>query len=347
MRHKDYSIVSGGNSGIGKEIAAGLMAKGHHVVLACRNMDACERVAQELRAAHPQGACECSRIDLEDVRSVKAFASRHRAALRKQGRPLNVLVNNAGIMGPASLPDGTDRHLWANHLGPYLLTRLMLPAFGAGEGGRVVNVASRAHYWGSVRLRREPEKDGSLEVERGDVPPATAATGGPAGAAAGADGSSSSVGVRWYFDGHPSHWFPQYARSKLLNVLFTSELQRRHGPEGTDGGCARIIAASVSPGMVGTSLFDKLPWPLCYASGSLRLLARTPARGAETAIWAATSGEVDGSGKDVFLHDCRPLRPSPQALDPHLAAAVWEASALAVGLRPDRDDPLTEDAGGS
>jgi NAD(P)-dependent dehydrogenase (short-subunit alcohol dehydrogenase family) len=46
-------------------------------------------------------------------------------------------------MGPPDRPDGEDPHLWANHLGPYLLTRLLLPAFPEAGGGRVVNVASR------------------------------------------------------------------------------------------------------------------------------------------------------------------------------------------------------------
>lgn len=51
----------------------------------------------------------------------------------------------------AGYPDGRDRHLWVNHLGPYLLTRLLVPAMG--EGSRIVNVASRASLVGSLAVR--------------------------------------------------------------------------------------------------------------------------------------------------------------------------------------------------
>ncbi|KAI8470175.1 MAG: hypothetical protein J3K34DRAFT_458972 [Monoraphidium minutum] len=266
----DYCIVTGANSGIGKEVAAGLMARGHHVVLACRNMDACGAAAAELAAAHPQGVCECSRVDLEDPASIRAFAARHRAALKKRGAPLRVLVNNAGIMGPASLPDGTDRHLWANHLGPYLLTRLLLPSLGGG--GRVVTVASRAHYFGGVKLAPLAPAAAGSGAKRAPLGPAAAAGGG-GGEAGGGGGGGGGGG--WRFDGHPSHWFSQYCRSKLLNV------------------------------------------------------------GAATAVWAATAPEAAGGMEQLFLHDCKPLRPSALALDAELAAAVWDASAREVGLTPD------------
>ena len=82
-------------------------------------------------------------VDVADYESVCAFARRHKAALSSSSprAPLALLVNNAGVMGSGALPDGRDSHLVANHLGPYLLTRLMLPAME--RGGRVVNVASR------------------------------------------------------------------------------------------------------------------------------------------------------------------------------------------------------------
>jgi hypothetical protein len=64
---------------------------------------------------------------------------------------------------------------------------------------------------------------------------------------------------------------------------------------------------------VGTTIFERLPWPLSLAARPLRLVARTPAKGAETAVWAATAAEVEGSTADLFLHDCRPLKPSVRA----------------------------------
>lgn len=113
-------------------------------------------------------------------------------------------------MGPPNYPDGRDRHLWANHLGPYLLTRLLLPSLA--DGGRVVNVASRAHYWGDVKLRWRRQDGGG----GGGGSAATAAGGG---VAIGGGGGGADAGEGWEFESHPANWFRQYARSKLLNVV--------------------------------------------------------------------------------------------------------------------------------
>ena len=209
----------------------------------------------------------------------------------------------AGIMGPPNLPDGTDAHLLTNHLGPYLLTRLLLPAF-APEGGRVVNVASRAHYAGGARVA--PAPGGGRRQGGGD--------GGQEGGGETGGGGGGGAPV---FVGPPHTWWGRYCRSKLCNVLFTAELQRRYGPDGAAAATAagaprppRLAAASMSPGMVGTAIFSRLPWPLPLAGGAVALFAKTPAQGAETAVWAATAAEVEGRARDLFLHDCAPLKPS-------------------------------------
>ena len=299
-------------------------------------------------------------LDLEDAASVRAFASAHAAALARARRPLRALVNNAGVMGPPDGPDGRDRHLWANHLGPYLLTRLLMPAMPSDGSGRVVNVASRAHYWGRVGVARrrrprrpaEPEQPDSRQGAGGEASASGSRSGGSGGGGAGVEdgdggnsGSSGGGGWQWEFADHPRHWFPKYCRSKLCNVLFTRELQRRYGlnaagdengdedgggggggsgsnsGSGSRGAAARqqqrqrrrrpcVTAAAVSPGMVATPIFSQLPWPLPLVERPMRLLARSPAQGAATAVWAATAPEVTGAAADAFLHDCRPLRPS-------------------------------------
>jgi hypothetical protein len=250
-------------------------------------------------------------------------------------------------MGPGPREDGEDRHLWANHLGPYLLTRLLLPAFPKDGTGRVVNVASRSHYWGSVTVRRGDEvRDGGRS--------SSSKGGAGSGSSGAASGSSSSSGP-WKFDRQPRSWFSQYARSKLCNVvsrsirferlgtmsspaqspfppthptnkqtdqppslnrqLFTHELQRRYGPAPAAGSSAtkppkfRVIAASVSPGLVATSIFGGLPWPLQLLAPPVKLLARTPAQGAEAAVWAAAAEEVDGTREYLFVRKCKPLAP--------------------------------------
>ena len=86
--------------GAGKEIAAGLLKQGKHVVMACRNMQACEAARAELLQAHQQASAECQQLDLADAESIRSFAARTKQQLAAQGRrQVSVLVNNAGAAG--------------------------------------------------------------------------------------------------------------------------------------------------------------------------------------------------------------------------------------------------------
>ncbi|MEW5307831.1 MAG: hypothetical protein WDW38_011102 [Sanguina aurantia] len=156
---KEY-IVTGGNSGIGFEVVKGLLEQpGSNVVMACRDMRTCSIKQAELQALpSTKGSCVCAKLDLEDLNSVRAFAAEQRARLQKECKTLSVLVNNAGVMGLANTPDtNADRHMAINHVGPFLLTKLLLPAMA--KGARIVNVASRAHLFGSLHFDAQGRLD--------------------------------------------------------------------------------------------------------------------------------------------------------------------------------------------
>eukprot|EP00878_Enallax_costatus_P037324 GHUV01042148.1.p1 GENE.GHUV01042148.1~~GHUV01042148.1.p1 ORF type:complete len:189 (+),score=56.45 GHUV01042148.1:391-957(+) len=188
-------------------------------------------------------------------------------------------------MGVGPGPDGEDQHLAVNHLGPFLLTNLLL--HDMAPGSRIVNVASRAAMWGHLAV-----KDGAI------------------------------TGTRF--------WFPEYARSKLCNVLFTAELQRRF--QATRG----IIATSVSPGFVNTTIFRPFPAPVSWVLQKVvPLIGRTSQQGADVAVFAATSPSLSADKPvPLFLHDCKPHKLPGQAEDKQLAADLWAASAAVVGLTP-------------
>jgi NAD(P)-dependent dehydrogenase (short-subunit alcohol dehydrogenase family) len=334
-----YAIVTGANAGLGKEIARGLMERGHHVVLACRRMDACEVAAEELRQGGGggqggrgggNGSCVCAKLDVSDFDSVREFArsQRQKLAAEPLTRPL-ILCNNAGVMGlpapapaPPPLPTPIEPHLATNHLGAYLLTRLLMPELKRRPGSRVVFVASRAHY-------------GSSAVQATTTGPAPQLGGGPE-----ADARLS--------------WFARYCRSKLLNVQTAASAHARLAPHGS-------AAFSVSPGFVATSIFGGLPgWLKGWADAAARRVARTPAQGAAVAVFACTDAKamrealasVDpkeplarrveqacGDGNPwLFVHDNRPMRPSAAARDAKNAEAVWQVSALLTGLEDDEEE---------
>lgn len=135
-------LVTGGNSGIGKATVEALAGRGAAVVLAARSEEKSRPVLEALRSRYPGASLEFLRLDLSRLADVKRAAQE----LAASGRPLDVLINNAGIAGVRAVtPDGFEATFGTNHLGPFLLTELLLPQLRASPQGRIVNVSSRAH----------------------------------------------------------------------------------------------------------------------------------------------------------------------------------------------------------
>lgn len=141
-------VVTGATSGIGKEIARALVARGAEVVLACRDAERGNRTAQEISAGTSRPEPSVMVVDTADQTSIRRFADLYG---RRHGS-LDVLVNNAGVLRPQReiSVDGHELTLATNVLGYHLMTRELLDALRAGTAARVVNVAST--YAGDVDL---------------------------------------------------------------------------------------------------------------------------------------------------------------------------------------------------
>jgi retinol dehydrogenase 12 len=177
-------FVTGVSSGIGRAIVEALAARGGNVVLASRSEERTRPVLDSIRARHPAVDARFLSLDLSDLASVRHAADGFLAT----GRPLDVLINNAGVAGTAGLSrDGFDLTYATNHIGPFLLTNLLLPRVRESPQGRIVNVASAAQFrakgidWTMLQRRTAPRRSG----------------------------------------------FADYAVTKLMNVLHAKELARR------------------------------------------------------------------------------------------------------------------------
>jgi NAD(P)-dependent dehydrogenase (short-subunit alcohol dehydrogenase family) len=137
-------VITGGNSGIGKESALALAGLGDTVVLACRNRAKGEAAAAEIRSSSGAEDVPVVSLDLADLASVRACADQ---ILTRWGR-LDVLINNAGgIWSSRSLTtQGFEQTFGVNHLGPFYLTGLLLDRLKESGGARIVNVSSFAHH---------------------------------------------------------------------------------------------------------------------------------------------------------------------------------------------------------
>src|SRR5215475_7730939 len=137
-------VVTGGNSGIGKEAAIGIARAGAHVVIAARNpTKAAAAVAEIEQSADAKGRVETIPIDLASFASVRAFAETFAA---KHDR-LDVLLNNAGLVLRQRVVtvDGHETQFQVNHLGHFLLTELLHDTLVRSAPARVINVSSHGH----------------------------------------------------------------------------------------------------------------------------------------------------------------------------------------------------------
>jgi retinol dehydrogenase-12 len=152
-------LVTGASSGIGAALVLALAERGGDVVLATRSEERTRPVLQAIRDRYPGVEAQWLSLDVADLASVRRAAERFLAT----GHPIDVLVNNAGVARTNAVsPDGFDLTYATNHIGPFLLTNLLLPRLREAPQGRVVNVASAAHNlvkrmdWSVLERRRTP-----------------------------------------------------------------------------------------------------------------------------------------------------------------------------------------------
>lgn len=295
MDSNTYCIVTGGSSGIGKEIARGLSQVRGHVAIAARSKSKCEEAKLELASgSHMQSSCSCHELDLADLVSVRRFCSEVERDMKTRRMHLGILVNNAGVWTTKETHRGEDLTFRTNHLGPFHLTNLLLPLMEPGT--RIINVSSRAH------------KAGSLSFDK-------------------SDGSPVEVQRTWI--NKATFGFSSYAQSKLCNVLFTAELQRRLKDR-------RILSFATSPGPVNTSLFRSLPSPLHFLLQPFaQRLFRTPVEGAASSVYAALSPDLNLPEHigTIFIHDNKRCEPSAMSQDEDLAAKLWNYSERIIQLQ--------------
>jgi NAD(P)-dependent dehydrogenase (short-subunit alcohol dehydrogenase family) len=145
------AIVTGANSGTGQEATRRLSAAGAHVIMAVRTVAKGEQARADILARHPQARLDVRRVDLADLASVAEFAD----GLLAEGTPLDLLLNNAGVMAvPTRMTtaDGFELQFGSNFLGPFALTVRLLPLLLAAPAPRVATMSSGMANVGRIRF---------------------------------------------------------------------------------------------------------------------------------------------------------------------------------------------------
>jgi len=145
------AVVTGSNSGLGLGLATRLAAAGADVVMAIRNQAKGETAASQIRAKVPDAKLTLKHLDLASLASVGALGEE----LNAEGRPIDILINNAGIMQPPqreATEDGFEMQFGCNHLGHFALTGHLLPLLRAAGTARVTSLSSLAARLGGVNF---------------------------------------------------------------------------------------------------------------------------------------------------------------------------------------------------
>lgn len=145
MLHGKTVLITGGNSGIGKETALDLAGRGSRVILACRNLTKAKETAEEIKNITRNSNIITMELDLNDLESVKKFAQR----INQNEKRLDILINNAGIgvRGSDCTKQNYDEFFGINYLGHFLLTYLLLDLLKKSAPSRIINISSYAHIF--------------------------------------------------------------------------------------------------------------------------------------------------------------------------------------------------------
>ena len=273
-------VITGANSGIGRQAAGALAAAGATVVLAVRN-----RSRGEDAAASMTGTTEVRELDLASLDSIRAFVAGWGE------RPIDVLINNAGVanLGASRTADGFELNVGTNHLGHFALTNLLL----AHVTDRVTTIGSLGHYAGWVDLE-------DLNWKR----------------------------RRYRFS-------LAYGQSKIANIIFVSELQRRLTAAGSS-----VIATAAHPGVSTTNLAGDTSSHAFREFHRIlnKVVGQSDQDGAQPTLVAATAdlpGDtyIGPGGRFQLRGAPKPVGRAHRATDTNLARRLWDLSEQLTATR--------------
>ncbi|KAK9953102.1 hypothetical protein ABG768_017125 [Culter alburnus] len=143
-------IITGANTGIGKETAIDLAKRGARIIMACRDTEKADAALKEVKGASGNQDVVTRRLDLADSKSIREFAEN----INKEEKQVNVLINNAGLMACpyGKTADGFEMQIGVNHLGHFLLTYLLLDLIKRSTPARIITISSMVHQFGTINL---------------------------------------------------------------------------------------------------------------------------------------------------------------------------------------------------
>jgi NAD(P)-dependent dehydrogenase (short-subunit alcohol dehydrogenase family) len=292
------AIVTGAATGIGVETAWALAEVGAEVIIAVRKPELGEDIANQINAGVGVKRVSFGMLDLSSFEAIRHFAHRW------GDRPVDLLINNAGVMACplARTADGLEMQIGTNHFGHFLLSVLLAPnlvagAKASGKASRLVSLSSIGHRRSGIHFE-DPN-----------------------------------------YNERPYDKWEAYGQAKTANSLFAVGFDKRFRDQGVNAN-AVMPGGIMTPLQRHMSLDEQRAMGWLDENDKPREGFKTTEQGAATSVWAAVGDELDGVG-GLYLEDCNQAVPwnqerpwngvMPHALDPEAAERLWDLSVKTVG----------------
>lgn len=274
------AIITGANCGIGYETARALAYHGCEIYFACRNRESTMEAMEKICKERPNSIVHYIHLDLASFKSIEEFCVK----FEREKKNISMLILNAGTFGlPFSLTeDGFEATFQVNHLGHFYLVKLLTPLLLKSAPCRVVVLTSESHRQSFITTQ-------NISEER--LSPKTA------------NGFYSIIA---------------YNDSKLCNLLFSNELNRRLST-------FKIFSNAVHPGNLVSSYLSRNWWLYRLLFAFVRPFTKSLAQASATTVYCATAYELEGVG-GMYFNNCFRCKPSKSADDEDLAKLLWELS---------------------
>lgn len=274
------AVVTGANSGVGFETAKSLAFHGCSVVLACRNAEKGHEAIAAIIASRSCAKVNFLPLDLTSLKSIEEFATAFKEAHAK----LHILILNAAVFGikHSMTTDGIETMFQTNHLGHFYLVKLLEGTLIESAPARVVVLSSESHRFSNL--------------------------------------TSSNISQEYLSCPSAACYISMFAYndSKLCNVLFSNELDRRLRTRG-------VRTYAVHPGNMVSSGLARYYWFYRLLYALVRPFTKSLQQAAATPVFCATAPELDDMG-GLYFNNCCPCKPSGAAQDTLLAQTLWKIS---------------------